>query len=243
MNTPEAAAPVISVRGLTKEFKMGQEVVRALKGVNLDLQRGEYVAMMGPSGSGKSTFMNVIGCLDTATAGDYSLNGHPVAGLDEDALARIRNREIGFVFQSFNLLPRSTALENVQLPLAYARVPRKQRRERAAQMLERVGLGERMDHKPSELSGGQRQRVAIARALVTQPALLLADEPTGALDTRTGEEVMALFAELHSQGQTVLMVTHEPDIAAQARRVIYLRDGVIERDELNAVRGMTGGRS
>jgi putative ABC transport system ATP-binding protein len=225
------ATPVIRVRGLTKEYRMGKVSVPALKGVDLDVARNEYVAVMGPSGSGKSTFMNVIGCLDAATAGEYSLNGHAVAGLDEVSLARIRNREIGFVFQSFNLLPRASALDNVALPLAYAKVPRRERRARAAALLEQVGLAERMDHRPGELSGGQRQRVAIARALVTRPALLLADEPTGALDTRTGEEVMALFAELHRQGQTILMVTHEHDIAAHAHRVVYLRDGVVERDE------------
>ena len=222
---------VIQVRGLTKDFHLGKHTVRALKGVDLDVARNEYVALMGPSGSGKSTFMNVIGCLDSPTGGEYTLNGHAVAGLDEVALARIRNREIGFVFQTFNLLPRASALQNVALPLAYAKVPRKERKERAARMLERVGLGDRMDHRPNELSGGQRQRVAIARALVTKPALLLADEPTGALDTKTGEEVMALFAELHREGQTILLVTHEPDIAQQAHRVVFLRDGVIERDE------------
>jgi len=222
---------VIDVQGLVKEYVMGGNTVRALRGLDLQVERNEYVAVMGPSGSGKSTFMNVIGCLDSATSGHYALNGHEVSGLDESALARIRNREIGFVFQSFNLLPRSSALENVSLPLAYARVSRKERHERAAQALQQVGLGERMDHLPNQLSGGQRQRVAIARALVTKPALLLADEPTGALDTRTSEEVMALFAELHAQGQTLVLVTHEPDIAEFAQRVVFLRDGVIERDE------------
>ncbi|HZA14756.1 MAG TPA: ABC transporter ATP-binding protein [Myxococcaceae bacterium] len=229
---------VIHVRGLTKEYRMGRHSVQALKGVDLDIGRNEYVAVMGPSGSGKSTFMNVIGCLDSATSGEYALNGHAVAGLDEVALARIRNREIGFVFQSFNLLPRATALDNVALPLAYAKVPRKERKARAAEMLQRVGLGDRMDHKPNELSGGQRQRVAIARALVTGPALLLADEPTGALDTKTGEDVMALFADLHRRGQTIMLVTHEHDIAAHAHRIVSLRDGVIERDERT-----DGGRS
>jgi putative ABC transport system ATP-binding protein len=222
---------VIHVRGLTKEYRMGRLGVQALKGVDLDISRNEYVALMGPSGSGKSTFMNVIGCLDSATSGEYALNGHPVEGLDEVALARIRNREIGFVFQSFNLLPRATALDNVALPLAYAKVPRKQRKARAAEMLQRVGLGDRMDHKPNELSGGQRQRVAVARALVTGPALLLADEPTGALDSKTGQEVLALFAELHRQGQTILLVTHDHDVAGHAHRIVSLRDGVIERDE------------
>jgi putative ABC transport system ATP-binding protein len=222
---------IIRVRDLRKEYRMGAETVHALRGVDLTVGRNEYVAVMGPSGSGKSTFMNMIGCLDTPTSGEYWLNGQPVARLDDDALADIRNREIGFVFQTFNLLPRSTALENVELPLVYADVRRRERRERAAAMLERVGLGERMGHRPNELSGGQRQRVAIARALATQPALLLADEPTGALDTRTGEEIMHLFGELHAQGQTVMLVTHEPEIAAHAHRVLLLRDGTIERDE------------
>ncbi len=225
------SAPVIRVEGLQKRYRMGDQVVNALRGVSLTVEANEYVAVMGPSGSGKSTFMNLIGCLDVPSAGEYWLNGQPVAGLDGDALARIRNRELGFVFQTFNLLPRATALQNVQLPLVYAGVPRAQRKERAARMLERVGLAERMGHRPSELSGGQRQRVAIARALVTQPALLLADEPTGALDTRTGEEIMALFAELHAQGQTIMVVTHEPDIAAHAQRILFLRDGQVERDE------------
>jgi putative ABC transport system ATP-binding protein len=225
------AADVIRVQGLRKEYRMGAETIHALRGVDVAVARNEYVAVMGPSGSGKSTFMNMIGCLDTPSSGEYWLNGQPVARLDDDALASIRNREIGFVFQTFNLLPRSTALENVELPLVYSGMRRSERRARAAEMLERVGLGARMDHKPNELSGGQRQRVAIARALATRPALLLADEPTGALDTRTGEEIMQLFAELHADGQTVMLVTHEPDIAAHAERVLLLRDGVIERDE------------
>jgi putative ABC transport system ATP-binding protein len=225
------AAAVIQVRGLVKEYEMGGHTLKVLKGIDLQVLRNEYVAVMGPSGSGKSTFMNVIGCLDGATSGEYELNGHAAAGLDEDALARIRNREIGFVFQSFNLLPRASALENVALPLAYARVPRAERRARAKAMLEKVGLGDRTDHRPNQLSGGQRQRVAIARALVTAPSLLLADEPTGALDTQTGEEVMALFEELHRQGQTIVLVTHEADIARHARRIVHLRDGNIERDE------------
>ena len=228
-----ADVPVIRVEGLRKEYRLGAETVHALRGVDLRVGRNEYVAVMGPSGSGKSTFMNMIGCLDTPSGGEYWLNGTPVARLDDDDLATIRNREIGFVFQSFNLLPRASALDNVALPLAYADVPRRERRERAAEMLERVGLGGRMGHHPNELSGGQRQRVAIARALATQPALLLADEPTGALDTRTGEEIMALFAELHAQGQTLMLVTHEPEIAAHAGRVLWLRDGVIEKDDRN----------
>jgi putative ABC transport system ATP-binding protein len=228
---PALAADVIRVQGLRKEYRMGAETIHALRGVDLAVGRNEYVAVMGPSGSGKSTFMNMIGCLDTPSAGEYWLNGQPVSQLDDDALASIRNREIGFVFQTFNLLPRSTALENVELPLVYTGLRKRERRERAAEMLERVGLGERMDHRPNELSGGQRQRVAIARALATRPALLLADEPTGALDTRTGEEIMQLFGELHAAGQTVMLVTHEPDIAEHAERIILLRDGVIERDE------------
>lgn len=227
----DIADVVIRVEGLRKDYTMGSEVVRALRGVDLTIRRNEYVAVMGPSGSGKSTFMNLIGCLDVPSEGQYWLNGQPVAGMSENALARIRNRELGFVFQSFNLLPRASALDNVALPLVYARVPRKVRLERAAAMLEKVGLGERKDHRPNELSGGQRQRVAIARALVTHPALLLADEPTGALDSRTGEEIMALFGELHAQGQTLMLVTHESDIAAHAQRVLFLKDGVIERDE------------
>ena len=234
LSARRAATPaedVIRVQGLRKEYRMGAETIHALRGVDLAVARNEYVAVMGPSGSGKSTFMNMIGCLDTPTSGDYWLNGQPVARLDDDALATIRNREIGFVFQTFNLLPRSTALENVELPLVYADLRRRERRERAAEMLERVELGTRMGHRPNELSGGQRQRVAIARALATRPALLLADEPTGALDTRTGEEIMALFGELHAAGQTVMLVTHEPEIAAHAERVIWLRDGVIEKDE------------
>ncbi|ADO70734.1 macrolide efflux ABC transporter, ATP-binding protein [Stigmatella aurantiaca DW4/3-1] len=221
---------VIRVEALSKNYRVGSETVHALRGVNLEIRRNEYVAVMGPSGSGKSTFMNLIGCLDIPSGGQYWLNGQPVAGMDESALARIRNREIGFVFQSFNLLPRASALDNVALPLVYSGVKKRLRRERAALMLERVGLGARKDHRPNELSGGQRQRVAIARALVTQPALLLADEPTGALDSRTGEEIMALFGELHTQGQTLMLVTHEPDIAEHAKRILYLKDGVIERD-------------
>ncbi|MGA9520570.1 MAG: ABC transporter ATP-binding protein [Myxococcaceae bacterium] len=210
---------------------MGSETVRALRGVDLEIGRNEYVAIMGPSGSGKSTLMNLLGCLDSPSSGEYWLNGHPVAGLDEDSLARVRNREIGFVFQTFNLLGRATALANVELPLVYAGVPRKDRRARAASALEQVGLGERMEHLPNELSGGQRQRVAIARALVTRPALLFADEPTGALDTKTSEEIMGLFGELYAQGQTIVLVTHEPDIAEHAHRVLFIRDGAIERDE------------
>ena len=236
---------VIRTEGLRKEYVLGAEVVRALRGIDLLIERNEYVAIMGPSGSGKSTFMNLIGCLDTPTAGEYWLNGTPVSKLSDDELARIRNKEIGFVFQTFNLLPRATALHNVELPLIYAGVPAKERRERAATMLEKVGLAERMEHKPNELSGGQRQRVAVARALVNNPALLLADEPTGNLDTKTSEEIMALFGELHAEGQTIVLVTHEPDIAEHAHRQIVLRDGQIERDVRReyATREFSGGAS
>jgi putative ABC transport system ATP-binding protein len=221
---------IIETHGLTKHYQLGAETVRALRGVDLVIHRNEYVAIMGPSGSGKSTFMNLIGCLDTPTGGEYVLNGQRVAGMDDDELARIRNREIGFVFQTFNLLPRSTALENVELPLVYAGVGKHERRERATEALRSVELADRVDHKPNELSGGQRQRVAIARALVTRPSIILADEPTGNLDSRTSEEIMALFHRLHGEGQTIIMVTHEPDIAAHADRVVTLRDGVIASD-------------
>jgi putative ABC transport system ATP-binding protein len=225
---------VIRTEGLKKEYHLGSEIVRALRGVDLVVNRNEYVAIMGPSGSGKSTFMNMIGCLDTPTAGQYWLNGTAVAGLKDDELAHIRNKEIGFVFQTFNLLARATSLHNVELPLIYAGVPRRERRERAEHMLERVGLKERMGHKPSELSGGQRQRVAVARALVNRPAILLADEPTGNLDSKTSDEIMALFNELQAEGQTIILVTHEPDIADFAHRTIVLRDGLIESDLVRA---------
>ena len=224
---------VIRIRDLTREYRMGSERILALRGVTLDLHRNEYVAIMGPSGSGKSTMMNVLGCLDTPTAGEYWLNGEEVSRLTDDALARVRNREIGFVFQTFNLLPRATALHNVELPLVYAGVRARERRERAEAALERVGLAERMHHRPTELSGGQRQRVAIARALVNGPSILLADEPTGNLDSVTSDEIMEVFAALHAAGQTVIMVTHEPDIAARAQRVVVLRDGRVESDRVN----------
>ncbi|HVF41286.1 MAG TPA: ABC transporter ATP-binding protein [Gemmatimonadaceae bacterium] len=222
---------VIVTRGLKREYDMGGEIVRALRGVDVAIRRNEYVAIMGPSGSGKSTLMNLIGCLDTPNAGEYWLGGNLVSTMADDELARVRNREIGFVFQTFNLLPRATALHNVELPLVYAGVPSDERRRRAVAALERVQLGDRITHRPNELSGGQRQRVAIARALVNEPSILLADEPTGNLDSTTSEEIMRVFEELASQGQTVIMVTHEPDIAAHARRVIVLRDGMIESDE------------
>ncbi len=231
---------IIKTEGLEKKYLLGSETVHALRGVDLVVARNEYVAIMGPSGSGKSTLMNLIGCLDTPTAGEYWLNGQPVARLSDDELARVRNREIGFVFQTFNLLPRATALHNVELPLIYAGVSAKERRARAEQMLEKVGLGDRMTHRPTELSGGQRQRVAVARALIAGPAILLADEPTGNLDSQTSEEIMALFSELHDGGQTIVLVTHEHDIAAHAQRQIHLRDGVIERDERTEVWNRAG---
>ncbi|HKK08970.1 MAG TPA: ABC transporter ATP-binding protein [Gemmatimonadota bacterium] len=219
---------VIITRGLTKDYQMGAETVHALRGVDLEIGRNEYIAVMGPSGSGKSTLMNLIGCLDTPSAGEYVLNGQPVQDLEDDELAHIRNREIGFVFQTFNLLPRATALHNVELPLIYAGVGATERKERAEEALRLVDLGERMEHRPNELSGGQRQRVAIARALVNRPSILLADEPTGNLDSATSSEIMAVFEHLHDNGQTIIMVTHEYDIAARAERVVTLRDGMIE---------------
>ncbi len=226
--------PIIRIRDLTRHYVMGTETVQALRGVSLDIGRNEYVAIMGPSGSGKSTMMNMIGCLDTPTGGEYWLNGQEVSQLTDDQLARVRNKEIGFVFQTFNLLPRATSLHNVELPLVYAGVSSKERRNRATAALQRVGLGNRMDHRPNELSGGQRQRVAIARALVNEPSILLADEPTGNLDSTTSEEIMQVFAELHRQGQTIIMVTHEADIAAHAERTVVLRDGKVETDRVTA---------
>lgn len=229
---------VIRTQGLQKHYVLGAETVRAVQGVDMEVRGGEFVAIMGPSGSGKSTFMNLIGCLDTPTAGDYWLNGREVSELSDDELARVRNHDIGFVFQTFNLLPRATALHNVELPLIYAGAPAKERRERAAEKLEMVGLGDRMDHKPPELSGGQRQRVAIARALVNDPALLLADEPTGNLDSETSAEIMDIIVNLNRAGQTILIVTHEPDIAEYASRQVHLKDGRIERDFLNETAGV-----
>jgi len=224
---------IIRTVNLTKHYVLGAETVKACRSIDLLIEAGEFVAIMGPSGSGKSTFMNMIGCLDTPTDGDYWLNGQKVSDLSDDQLARVRNREIGFVFQTFNLLPRATALHNVELPLIYAGVGTKERRRRAAEKLELVGLGDRMGHKPPEMSGGQRQRVAVARALVNEPALLLADEPTGNLDSVTSDDVMRQFGELNEAGQTIVLVTHEHDIAAHAKRQIHLKDGFIERDFLN----------
>jgi putative ABC transport system ATP-binding protein len=221
---------LITTHDLWKTYVMGEEEIHALRGLSINIERGEYVAIMGPSGSGKSTLMNLIGCLDTPTKGSYQLNGKEVAAMDDDDLARIRNEEIGFVFQTFNLLPRATALHNVELPLVYAGVSSKDRQLRAMQALEKVELTSRSTHRPNELSGGQRQRVAIARALVNNPSILLADEPTGNLDSKTGEEIMAVFAKLHGGGNTIILVTHEADIAAHAHRVIYVRDGQVEKD-------------
>jgi len=224
---------LIDIREITKVYVMGQEKVHALSGVTLGVERGEYVGIMGPSGSGKSTLMNLIGCLDTPTSGSYVLNGREVARMTDDELAAIRNQEIGFVFQTFNLLPRTTALQQVELPLVYSGLPRKERRERAIRSLEAVGLADRMGHHPNELSGGQRQRVAIARALINDPSILLADEPTGNLDSQTGAEIMALFDELNGRGNTIVLVTHEEDIAAHTRRIVRLLDGKIREDSPN----------
>ena len=227
-NVPEDS--IIVVRNLRREYQMGAETVRALRGVDLTIRRNEFVAVMGPSGSGKSTLMNLIGCLDSPTEGEYWLNGHRVSELGDDELARIRNKEIGFVFQTFNLLPRATALQNVELPLIYGGTGARERRRMAAEALERVGLGDRMHHRPNELSGGQRQRVAIARALVIHPSIILADEPTGNLDSKTSEEILTLFDKLHHEGQTIILVTHEHDIAAHAHRQVHLKDGNVEHD-------------
>lgn len=224
---------IISVRDLKKIYYMGANVVNALQGVSIDIYKNEYVALMGPSGSGKSTLMNLIGCLDTPSAGEYILNGINVSTMDDSALAEVRNKEIGFVFQTFNLLPRLSALENVALPLVYAGYNKSTRLEKARHTLEAVGLADRMGHRPNELSGGQRQRVAVARALVNDPSIILADEPTGNLDSKTSLEIIGLFEEIHASGNTIVLVTHEPDIAEHAHRIIRLRDGLVETDELN----------
>ncbi|NLB67124.1 MAG: ABC transporter ATP-binding protein [Bacteroidales bacterium] len=224
---------MIRTEGVKKHYQMGNQTVRALDGIDLTIRKNEFVAIMGPSGSGKSTLMNILGCLDVPSEGTYSLNGQSISGMDDDDLASIRNREIGFVFQSFNLLPRYTALENVALPLTYAGIPRKEREQRARKVLSEVGLEDRMEHKPNELSGGQRQRVALARALVTRPSIILADEPTGNLDTATSEDVMRLFGEIHRQGNTIILVTHEEDIARHANRIVRMKDGKIGSDTLN----------
>lgn len=222
--------PLINIKGITRNFFLGNEIVYVLKGIDLQINKGEYVALMGPSGSGKSTLMNLLGCLDTPTSGTYILNGKNVSHMGDDELAEIRNKEIGFVFQTFNLLPRTTALDNVALPMVYAGYSKSERNKRAGEVLTQVNLSDRMDHQPNQLSGGQRQRVAIARALVNTPSIILADEPTGNLDSKTSVEIMKLFGEIHKNGNTVILVTHEEDIAAYAHRVIRLRDGVIESD-------------
>jgi putative ABC transport system ATP-binding protein len=227
------AQAIIDIKGITRDFPLGSEVVKVLKGIDLLINKGEYVALMGPSGSGKSTLMNILGCLDTPTSGSYILNGKDVSQMSDDELAGIRNKEIGFVFQTFNLLPRTTALDNVALPMVYAGFKKPERVERATTVLTQVGLSDRMDHKPNQLSGGQRQRVAVARALVNHPSIILADEPTGNLDSKTSLEIMGLFNEIHSNGNTVILVTHEEEIAAYAHRVIRLRDGIIESDNVN----------
>jgi putative ABC transport system ATP-binding protein len=227
------ANPLIKITGITRDFQLGSETINVLKGIHLQIEKGEYVALMGPSGSGKSTLMNLLGCLDTPTSGEYILNGKDVSQMQDDELAEIRNKEIGFVFQTFNLMPRTTALDNVALPMVYAGFSRSDRIKRATEVLNQVNLGDRMDHKPNQLSGGQRQRVAVARALVNSPSIILADEPTGNLDTKTSLEIMGLFDEIHKNGNTVILVTHEEDIAEYAHRIIRLRDGIIESDTKN----------
>ncbi len=224
---------IIELSGIKKEYKIGTEEIHALSGVSLDIFKNEYVALMGPSGSGKSTLMNMLGCLDSPTDGEYTLNGLAVAKMSDNELAEVRNKQIGFVFQTFNLLPRSTTLENVMLPLVYSGIAKPQREEMAKKVLEQVGLGNRMSHKPNELSGGQRQRVAIARALVNNPAIILADEPTGNLDSKTSIEIMGLFEEIHKNGNTIILVTHEEDIALHAHRIVRLKDGLVESDTQN----------
>lgn len=224
------AKPLIKIKNIKRDFVLGNEIVYVLKGIDLEINKGEYVALMGPSGSGKSTLMNLLGCLDTPTSGSYVLNGKDVSQMKDDELAEIRNKEIGFVFQTFNLLPRTTALDNVALPMIYAGFSKTDRNKRATEVLEQVNLSDRMDHQPNQLSGGQRQRVAIARALVNKPSIILADEPTGNLDSKTSVEIMKLFGDIHSKGNTVILVTHEEEIAAYANRVIRLRDGLIESD-------------
>jgi putative ABC transport system ATP-binding protein len=225
--------PIIDIKGITRDFQLGSETVNVLKGIDLVINKGEYVALMGPSGSGKSTLMNILGCLDTPTSGSYILNGKQVSEMHDDELAEIRNKEIGFVFQTFNLMPRTTALDNVALPMVYAGFSKEERNKRATEVLSQVGLADRMDHKPNQLSGGQRQRVAVGRALVNKPSIILADEPTGNLDSKTSIEIMKLFGEIHANGNTVILVTHEEDIAAHAHRIIRLRDGIIENDIQN----------
>lgn len=222
--------PIIDIKGITRDFQLGSETVNVLKGINLLINKGEYVALMGPSGSGKSTLMNILGCLDTPTSGSYILNGKQVSEMHDDELAEIRNKEIGFVFQTFNLMPRTTALDNVALPMIYAGYSKSERNERATEVLKQVNLADRMDHQPNQLSGGQRQRVAVARALVNKPSIILADEPTGNLDSKTSVEIMKLFGDIHASGNTVILVTHEEEIAAYANRIIRLRDGLIESD-------------
>lgn len=222
---------IIDIKDIKRDFKMGSETVKVLKGINLQIEKGDYVTLMGPSGSGKSTLMNILGCLDTPTSGYYSLNNKDVSRLNDDQLAEIRNKDIGFVFQTFNLMPRTTALDNVALPMVYAGRSKEDRNQRASEVLHMVGLGDRMDHHPNQLSGGQRQRVAVARALVNNPSIILADEPTGNLDTKTSIEIMGLFGEIHRKGNTVILVTHEEDIAEHAHRIIRLRDGIIESDQ------------
>lgn len=224
---------VISIRDISKVYRMGAEVIKALKSVSLDINHNEYVALMGPSGSGKSTLMNILGCLDSPSTGSYILNNIDVSRMDDGDLAEVRNKQIGFIFQTFNLLPRLSSLDNVALPLVYAGISKNQRRDKAAEALNKVGLGDRMSHKPNELSGGQRQRVAIARALVNNPSIILADEPTGNLDTKTSIEIMSIFEDIHNAGNTVILVTHEPDIAEHAHRIVRLRDGLVESDEMN----------